>query len=204
MQLTKKRILLTLAAAFLALLALLPGVARADNDPDAEPVVSTIADRLIVQLGPEWAGTEFSLTTDMGVYPGVITVNDAGILTTELGGSSTYTLVCLHAPGRQEGAEPAVSGEQPATQPHEQQEETEPLPPAAGAPEPAAVPEQSLQQAAPVDQLVPEPEREAQSGIPTMHLVLFIGGAVLCTGGLIVMAVLRHRRNDYYDEEDDE
>ena len=201
MQLTNKRIFLISIVILLALLALLPGVARADNDPDAEPVVSTIADKLIIQLGPEWAGTEFSLTTDMGVYPGVITVNEAGILTTELGGSTTYTLVCITTPGRQEEAEPVPTDVQPSAQ-SSQQPEVEILLPSLDVTAQPAAPAQSAQQSDSAEPLAPMPEAEAQSGIPTMHLVLFIGGVALCIVGLIVMRLLKHR-NDYFDEDDE-
>lgn len=201
MQLIKKRFYLIFMAVFLALLALLPGVALAENDPTAEPVVSTIADKLIIQLGPEWAGAEFSLTTDMGVYPGVITVNEAGILTTELGGSTTYTLVCITPPGRQQEAESVPTDVQPSAQPT-QQPEVEILSPSPDATEQPAAPAQPTQQADPADQPGQVPEPETQSGIPTMHLALFIGGVALCIVGLIVMRLLK-RRNDYYDEDDE-
>jgi len=201
MQLTNKRIFLISMVILLAMLALLPGAALAENDPTAEPVVSTIADKLIIQLGPEWAGAEFSLTTDMGVYPGVITVNEAGILTTELGGSSTYTLVCITTPGRQNVAELVPTDVQPSAQ-SSQQPEMEILSPSPDATEQPAAPAQPTQQTDPADQSGQVPDPEPQSGIPTMHLVLFIGGVALCIVGLIVMRLLKHR-NEYYDEDDE-
>lgn len=201
MQLIKKRFSLIFMAVFQAILALLPGVARAENDPTVEPVVSTIADKLIIQLGPEWAGAEFSLTTDMGVYPGVIAVNDAGILTTELGGSSTYTLVCITTPGRQEEAESVPTDVQTSAQPTHPLE-VEILLPSPDATEQPAAPAQPTQRTDPVEQPEQVPEPETQADIPTIHLVLFIGGVALCIVGLIVMRLIK-RRNDYCDEDDE-
>ena len=47
-----------------------------------------------------------------------------------------------------------------------------------------------------------EPADEPQQGIPTLQLVLFIGGTVLCVGGLIVMYAMKKRRE--YDDDEDE
>ena len=55
----------------------------------AQPVI------LEVQLGPQWAGVEFQLKTDAGLYPGTIAVGQDGILRTELGNSGSYVLSCL-------------------------------------------------------------------------------------------------------------
>ena len=51
--------------------------------------------RLILQLGPQWAGVEFELKTDAGVFPAPVVVDASGILKMDLGGSKTYTLSCV-------------------------------------------------------------------------------------------------------------
>lgn len=53
------------------------------------------AQKLEIQLGTEWAGVEFQLKTDAGLYPGTITVGKDGVLRTEIGGSTAYMLTCL-------------------------------------------------------------------------------------------------------------
>lgn len=53
------------------------------------------AQKLEIQLGTEWAGVEFQLKTDAGLYPGTITVGKDGVLRTEIGGSTAYILTCL-------------------------------------------------------------------------------------------------------------
>lgn len=47
---------------------------------------------LEIQLGIDWAGTEFQLRTDMGLYPDTIQVDPNGILHLEIGGSKNYFL----------------------------------------------------------------------------------------------------------------
>lgn len=63
------------------------------TDGDELQVVE--AQKLEIQLGPQWAGVEFVLKTDAGIYPDIIPVDEYGILSLEIGGSSTYTLSCL-------------------------------------------------------------------------------------------------------------
>ena len=57
----------------------------------AQPVI------LQIQLGQQWAGTEFQLKTNAGLYPGTITVGQDGILRRELGSSGTYILSCVNS-----------------------------------------------------------------------------------------------------------
>ena len=55
------------------------------------------AQQLEIQLGTEWAGVEFMLRTDAGVYPNVIPVDETGVLSLEIGGSKSYTLSCMQS-----------------------------------------------------------------------------------------------------------
>lgn len=55
------------------------------------------AQKLEIQLGTEWAGVEFQLKTDAGLYPGTVTVGKDGVLRTEIGGSTAYILTCLNS-----------------------------------------------------------------------------------------------------------
>jgi hypothetical protein len=74
--------------------SLLPPVAYADTNGN-EIKIASEPDRLILQLGPEWAGVEFELKTDSGVFPVPVVVDSNGLLKMDLGGSRTYTLSCL-------------------------------------------------------------------------------------------------------------
>lgn len=55
------------------------------------------AETLEIQLGTDWAGVEFRLKTDAGLYPGTVVVGDDGVLRLEIGGSKTYTLTCMNS-----------------------------------------------------------------------------------------------------------
>ena len=55
------------------------------------------AEKLEIQLGTEWAGVEFELKTDAGMYPGDVVVGDDGVLRLEIGGSKSYILTCMNS-----------------------------------------------------------------------------------------------------------
>ena len=69
---------------------------HADTDGTEMQVSEPV--QMEIQLGPSWAGVEFQLKTDAGIYPGVIAVDETGVLRTELGGSRKYILSCLDSP----------------------------------------------------------------------------------------------------------
>ena len=51
----------------------------------------------------------------------------------------------------------------------------------------------------------PESNEKAASGIPTLHIILFAGGMVIAIGTLIVMQILKKKReNEAPDDEEDE
>jgi len=148
----------------------------ADNTP-----VDTVADKLVIQLGPTWAGVEFELHTDYGLYPGTIVVDESGFLKMELGGSKTYTISCLSS------SVPVPSPDPAATE---------------------APDDQSTQSQSPDEDGESSGEgdtgSESKFQIPPMHLILFIGGMVICIGALIAMRVVRKRREASYQEDEDD
>ena len=74
-----------------------------------------------MQLGTRWAGVEFELRTDAGIFPVPVVVDEYGVLTMDLGGSTTYTLSCIHSTAPIPDLEP---------------EQTDPPPPAVSDPVP--------------------------------------------------------------------
>lgn len=51
----------------------------------------------------------------------------------------------------------------------------------------------------------PESNEKTASGIPTLHIILFAGGMVIAIGTLIVMQILKKKReNEAPDDEEDE
>ena len=178
------RRLLTGAAALLCALTLSTGVAYADTDGTEMQVMEP--SQLEVQLGPEWAGVEFELRTDAGVYPGTIAVDEGGILSLEIGGSSSYVLSCLNSSVAV--PDPNESMQAPATTvPTEEDQE-----------ENTAASENSETSAETSD-------TEARiAGIPVKHLILFGGGLVLAIGALIALWIAKRRSGSSSDSDEDE
>lgn len=165
-----------------------------DTDGTELQVVQPVI--LEVQLGPQWAGVEFQLKTEAGLYPGTIAVGQDGVLRTELGSSGSYVLSCMNS-----GV--AVPSPDDASD----IETTEQLPDAS--PDGAANDisnngdtVQDAQDDGAADSTVGE--------IPVMHIVLFGGGLLLAIGALVAMRVIRNQRSaehspqDPYEEDDDE
>ena len=71
----------------LLMLSLTPA-ALADTDENT-PRITKQPDQLVLQLGTHWAGVEFELRTDAGKFPVPVVVDETGVLTMDLGGSST-------------------------------------------------------------------------------------------------------------------
>ena len=134
------------------------------------------AQKLEIQLGTEWAGVEFQLKTDAGLYPGTVKVGQDGVLRMEIGGSKSYILTCINS-----AVEVPEVTQAPATT------ETE-----------------SEQNNSGTDSA--EEGRATVAGIPVLHIVLFGGGMVVAIGALIAMHVVKRRRESepVYDEDDDE
>lgn len=87
-----------LAALFLTLILMLAmaPAALADTDENT-PRITQQPDQLVLQLGVRWAGVEFELRTDAGRFPVPVVVDESGVLTMDLGGSTTYTLSCMNS-----------------------------------------------------------------------------------------------------------
>ena len=134
------------------------------------------AQKLEIQLGAEWAGVEFQLKTDAGLYPGTVKVGQDGVLRMEIGGSKSYILTCMNS-----AVEVPEVTQAPATT------ETD-----------------SEQNNSETDSA--EESSATVAGIPVLHIVLFAGGMVVAIGALIAMHVVKRRRESepVYDEDDEE
>lgn len=149
---------------------------------------------LEIQLGESWAGVEFELKTDAGMYPGVIIVGEDGVLRLEIGGSENYILSCLNST-----VEVPIPGE---TLPAE--EETTPADESYTEPENTDPTTDSTEGIAP-NQTDPESEAEGTvAGIPIAHLALFGGGLAVAIGGLIGIHFYQKKRQSSASDEDDE
>lgn len=134
------------------------------------------AEKLEIQLGTEWAGVEFQLKTDAGLYPGTVKVGQDGVLRMEIGGSKSYILTCMNSAVKV----PEVTQAPATTETDSEQNNSE------------------------TDSA--EEGGATVAGIPVLHIVLFAGGMVVAIGALIAMHVVKRRRENepVYDEDDDE
>ena len=150
---------------------------------------------LEIQLGESWAGVEFELKTDAGMYPGVITVGEDGVLRLEIGGSENYILSCLNST-----VEIPVPGE---TLPAE--EETAPADESGTEPSNAVDPTADPTEGTAPSETEIETEPEGTvAGIPIAHLALFGGGLVVAVGGLVGIHFYQKKRQSSSSDEDDE
>ena len=174
-------------AAMLAVMAMSLMALNAHADTDGTELQVAEPSQLTIQLGPDWAGVEFQLRTDSGVYPGTVMVDESGVLSLEIGGSSTYELSCL---GGSPQAVPTPELE-PSEAPESEQAETEPATTSA-------------------DTVTPTPDEGGDEltvyGIPVIHLAIFGGGLLVAIIFLITLrlSLRRRRRWDEYDEDDDD
>ena len=134
------------------------------------------AEKLEIQLGTEWAGVEFQLKTDAGLYPGTVKVGQDGVLRMEIGGSKSYILTCMNSAVKV----PEVTQAPATTETDSEQNNSE------------------------TDSA--EEGSATVAGSPVLHIVLFAGGMVVAIGALIAMHVVKRRRENepVYDEDDDE
>ena len=173
-------------AAMLAVMAMSLMALNAHADTDGTELQVVEPSQLTIQLGRDWAGVEFQLRTDSGVYPGTVVVDESGVLSLEIGGSSIYELSCLGSPQAVPTPEPGPS-KAPEGEPAETELTT-----------------------VPTDTVTPTPDEAGDAltvyGIPVIHLATFGGGLLVAIIFLITLRFSRRRRRrcDEYDEDDDE
>lgn len=150
---------------------------------------------LEIQLGESWAGVEFELKTDAGMYPGVITVGEDGVLRLEIGGSENYILTCMNStvevpePGETlPASDETAPADESGTEPSEEEDST-------ADPTEGTVPS--------VTEIETEPDGTV-AGIPIAHLALFGGGLVIAIGGLVGIHFYQKKRENNASEDDDE
>ncbi len=176
------------ALTLLCCILICTGIAFAAND-DTDGTELQVAQPSVleVQLGPQWAGVEFQLKTDAGLYPGTITVGQDGVLRTELGCSNSYILSCLNSgTAAPEPSEAAASG-------------------MAGIQSSPAISDTAPEAGEADDAQTQNKDTASVGGIPVIHLILFGGGLLLAVGALAAMYIIRNRlpaERSQYDFDD--
>ena len=174
-----------LVLALMCILTFPIGVSAASQGTNGDEMQVATPEKLEIQLGQEWAGVTFELTTDYGKYPDPIPVGEDGVLRLEIGGSSSYVLSCLSS----EAEAPAPTETAP--------EESTP----ADAP---TVNKDELVEIEDVTPTEPTEETNTVAGIPVTHIVLFGGGLLVAVGALIGINFVQKRRAQSGSDNDDE
>ncbi len=146
--------------------------------------------KLEIQLGEAWAGVEFELKTDAGMYPGTIPVGDDGVLRLEIGGSENYILTCMNSAKQAPAPDETIAPEE-TVDPADGTQETDPT---------ETVSTTDPSETVPAEE-VPE---NTIAGIPVKHLALFGGGMVLAIGALVGISVYQKKGGNRESEEDDD
>lgn len=148
--------------------------AFADTD-GTEPKIVQQPDQLVLQLGTRWAGVEFELRTDAGIFPAPVVVDENGVLTMDLGGSTTYTLSCINSTA-------------PIPDPGSEQSD----------PPPSVSPD-------PTPEVPSSPQPETGNNSLPLPAVIFLVGLAVAGGAFIALHITKKRQDYGYDEwEDDE
>lgn len=174
---TKKRSWQSLLFMVVTILALMmPQTVFATGGTDGTELQVAEPASLEIQLGTDWAGVEFELKTDAGVYPGDVIVGEDGVLRLEIGGSKSYILTCMSSSVEVPDPEQAPATTEESSESSAEETET------------AAAEENTI------------------AGIPTMHLILFGGGMVIAIGTLVGLYVVKRRKqsNPQYQDDDEE
>ena len=143
--------------------------AFADTD-GTEPKIVQQPDQLVLQLGTRWAGVEFELRTDAGIFPAPVVVDENGVLTMDLGGSTTYTLSCINS--------------------------TAPIPdpgPEQSDPPPSVSPD-------PTPEVPSSPQPETKNSSLSLPAVIFLVGLAVAGGAFIALHITKKRQDYGYDE----
>ena len=193
---TLQRILFAFTLLF-ALTFLSPPMAHADTDGTEIQVLQP--ERLEIQLGTAWAGVEFQLRTDSGLYPDPIPVGEDGVLRLEIGGSSSYILSCMGLSNAIPMVEPENYGELATVEfpetTSEAAESDNPVPPEAT--------EASAEETPSTVQETPHPVKTV-AGIPVKHVIFFGAGILICVMVLVGLKLAAVNREDDEDEDFDD
>lgn len=183
-------------------------VSAENQGTDGTEIQVMEAEQLEIQLGKEWAGKEFQLKTDAGLYPGTITVGEDGVLRTELGGSTRYILTCMLTESPNDTEQALATGNDLSKDTADAPEQEGEMKSQFGENASDEI-RDGVQQTAPADVSTGASVKEGGiektvAGIPIKHLVLFSVGMVVAVGGLIAIHIVQKRREeqDEYGEED--
>jgi len=168
-------------------------VVYADTD-GKELKITTQPEKLILNLGADFAGAEFELKFDSGVFPVPVKANSSGVLTMELGGSKTYTLTRIKPVSATEPVKPI-----PELNPTNINQSGSDIPESNSEITPSN--ENPITEAqditVPTDNEIVSPD----NSVPLLPMIIFLSLLLLISIVLLVMRAIK-KRNEYYDDEE--
>ena len=168
-------------------------VVYADTD-GKELKITTQPEKLILNLGADFAGAEFELKFDSGVFPVPVRANSSGVLTMELGGSKTYTLTRIKPVSATEPVKPI-----PELNPTNINQSGSDIPESNSEITPSN--ENPITEAqditVPTDNEIVSPD----NSVPLLPMIIFLSLLLLISIVLLVMRAIK-KRNEYYDDEE--
>ena len=181
--------ILKCAAVILAMICILCfpiGVSASSQGTEGTELEVIQPQNLEIRLGQSWAGAQFELETDAGMYPGVIAADQDGVLRLEIGGSEHYLLSCVNASAVTENV-PAGAYAEPASESSV-----------------GSVPSETESNAedVPRDPISEEVKEEPLPDMPPLHIILFGCGLIVAISILVGVHFCQKRRGDS-DEEND-
>ena len=168
-------------------------VVYADTD-GKELKITTQPEKLILNLGADFASAEFELKFDSGIFPVPVKANSSGVLTMELGGSKTYTLTRIKPVSATEPVKPI-----PELNPTNINQSASDIPKIES--ETTLSDEkpniETTNEIEPIDDEIISPD----NSVPLLPMIIFLSLLLLISIVLLVMRAIK-KRNEYYDEEE--
>ena len=168
-------------------------VVYADTD-GKELKITTQPEKLILNLGADFAGAEFELKFDSGVFPVPVKANSSGVLTMELGGSKTYTLTRIKPVSATEPVKP-ISELNPTDINQSASDIPENETGTLLSEEKPSIETDEITE--PIDDEIISPD----NSVPLFPMIIFLSLLLLISIVLLVMRAIK-KRNEYYDDEE--
>jgi hypothetical protein len=203
----KTRCLLSLLTIFLISVFCTSISAYASTDDNPLQVTDEVW-KLEIYLGEEWAGAKFELQTQAGTFPVPVVVSEDGLLRMELGGPDTYSLRLLESENVSSETEDTSSNpvtSQETDSGRQNSAETFESSMSAADSEDPEKNESSVLMSSDIE----DGESDAANAppqnpntIPTLHIIFFVGGLIICIATLVTMSLLKRRRQALEDDDD--
>jgi len=191
----KSNILIYILAVIILGISMISTVMVVYADTDGKELkITAQPEKLVLNLGADFAGAEFELKFDSGVFPVPVKANSSGILTMELGGSKTYTLTRIIPVSATEPLKPNPTDMNPSSS-DTTESGTESI-----SLEGTTNTGDSNTTESTINDIIPP-----DNSVPVIPMIIFFSLLFLVGGSYLIIRTLKKRREEYdYDEDYDE